>query len=786
MQRGEGGWGHDGRRASPDPTGGLGPPAPQGASPAIAQGASPVIAQGVSPVIDADSHKCENPLVLPDFIPAAFRKRLSFFRDRYGEQRFRLLDRNPETGASLLRPYLQADGLGKGTYRPYHEETTLGGLFNHVRLAHMDREGIEAQLIYGSITLGFGSLMDPELAVALCRGYNDYIHEDCEPYRTRLHPVGVLPLQDPVEAVRELTRCVEELGMAAVTLPPHLPAPHPAAPERFPELRIPKHLSHPDFRPLLREAERLDVAIGIHGAPGVYLAAGAADQLDTFTLVHVFANRHMQQVALAKLVFDGVMEELPKLRFGFLEAGCGWLPDLMHALREHWEKRVVGLDPSLEPRVPDFLAALARERSGRGAAELARNAKRMLGMLFTEAEHEVSPAERERFLYEHPHLTRDPLEYLERGQIFVTCEPDDPMADGLPAALGRAGEQTACMAVDYGHWDATLKDCVGLVAHRPGIDPAYARRLLSDNALALYGERLRSRLAHATPRAARTAPVELGAGAPRFDPFRALDDEERKAEIRRVGRLLEERDGPIDRRRRRLPRRDAHILELMRTRGDAPPPRRAKRVADPELRAVWSAAVARVNQAEGYGSRLELERVFSDGGAGAAPIELHVLLGERIHGRILKEICRNCGVDAEGGRLPPWPMRALIHAMQHLPDSLRYVPILCGEAIGCLVFRALRDTADRFADEPAVARRFRALLDEIVADETIHTLYCRARLGPVAIRVARWMAPLVARSFVRDVPELRALGCGPRELLARLRDGIEIPPAVAAAGEPLA
>ena len=51
--------------------------------------------------------------------------------------------------------------------------------------------------------------------------------------------------------------------------------------------------------------------------------------------------------------------------------------------------------------------------------------------------------------------------------------------------------------MDYGHWDSTLKDCVGLVADRPGIGPDHAIRLLSTNALDFYGERLRRRIQRA-------------------------------------------------------------------------------------------------------------------------------------------------------------------------------------------------------------------------------------------------------------------------------------------------
>jgi len=461
------------------------------------------------PVVDADSHKCENPAVFFDYIPREHRHRLSLVRDRYGEQRFRILDVDPRTGRpELPRVFLQVEGLGKGTYRPYHQETTLGGLFNRVRMIHMDREGIDHQVVYGSMALAFGSILDPELAVVLCRAYNDYIFEDCAPFAARLHPVAMLPLQDPVEAVAEMRRCVGGLSMPAVSIAPHVPVPHPAAPESFPAIRIPRSLSHPDFRPLLAEAERLDVAIGIHGAPGVQLAAGCADQLDTFTLVHVFANRSMQQMAMARLIFDGVLEAHPRLRLGFLEAGAGWLPDFIHNLHEHWVRRIRDLDCNLQPSVRDFMIEFAREPVASGDLGLLRKARQLMAVLAPGREEKASAEELEAFRREHPLLERDPHEYLERGQIFLTVEPDDPAPVYLPQALGAAGTRVCGMAVDYGHWDATLRDCVGLVADRPGIGADYAVRLLSSNALDFYGNRLRRRIDAPARRSFSHAPLE--------------------------------------------------------------------------------------------------------------------------------------------------------------------------------------------------------------------------------------------------------------------------------------
>ena len=446
------------------------------------------------PVVDCDSHKCENPVIFLDYVDAAFRDRVGFVRDRYGEQRIRILDRRPDGGGLFERLFLQPEGWGKGTYRPYHAESTMGGLYNRVRMEHMDREGIDHQVLYGSVALAFNSVLDAELGVALCRAYNDYIVDDCARYRSRLHPVAALPMQHPSAAVDELRRAILDLDMVAAMIPPNLPQPHPSAPDAFPDVRVPKALSHPDFFPVYEEAARLDVALGVHGAPGFQLAGGASDQLDTFTLVHVFANRDMQQMAIAKLIFDGVLEAFPSLRFAFLEAGCGWLPDFVHNLHEHWEKRVVALDPTLEPSPGEFVMELMRERNAGGRLGLARKARGLMNMLFTPSEDAASADELERFRNEHPRAVRDPREYFERGQIFLTSEPGDPAPGYLEQAMGSAGTRIPCFAVDYGHWDATLKDCVGLVDGDPRLDPTTAARVLGGNARRLYGPLLEERI----------------------------------------------------------------------------------------------------------------------------------------------------------------------------------------------------------------------------------------------------------------------------------------------------
>ena len=60
-------------------------------------------------------------------------------------------------------------------------------------------------------------------------------------------------------------------------------------------------------------------------------------------------------------------------------------------------------------------------------------------------------------------------------------------------------------------------------------------------------------------------------------------------------------------------------------------------------------------------------------------------------------------------------------------------------------------------------------------DEVLHVAYLRAHLGAAGLAAVRWMIPEVARAVLRDVPQLRSLGCTTQRILAELEEGIEIP-----------
>ncbi|MBD2462547.1 amidohydrolase family protein [Oscillatoria sp. FACHB-1407] len=447
-------------------------------------------------VIDADAHKLENPLVMLDYLEPEYRDRIGLTVDRLNDQRIKIMDFNPATGQNdLIRLFPQPEGLGKGGFRNLHPHTTLGAMFNRVRIEQMDEQGIDVQVIYGTFNLTFSCLVDKDLAIALCRAYNNYIAEDCRGYGDRLKPVGVIPLQDVNAAIAEMKRCVNELGMIGVMTAPHLPIPHPKAPQAFPEIRTCKALSHPDFHPLLQTAVDLDIAVGLHGNVGSQLVGGLADHTETFVMTHIFVLRNQQQLALVRMIFDGAFEKFPTLRVGFLEGGCGWLPDMALACHEHWEKRIRDFDPKnvYRPSMMEIAKLAMQERGIHDSVGMMSQVRNLLGLLWN-TEHNSNAIE-DASLYEHYDLKhRDPLEYFERGQIFVSFESDDPSPSYMPVAMGDVGKRLPCFSADYGHWDGTLYGCVSDVDEQANYDRDHLGLLLGGNALNLYGDRLRNSL----------------------------------------------------------------------------------------------------------------------------------------------------------------------------------------------------------------------------------------------------------------------------------------------------
>ena len=195
---------------------------------------------------------------------------------------------------------------------------------------------------------------------------------------------------------------------------------------------------------------------------------------------------------------------------------------------------------------------------------------------------------------------------------------------------------------------------------------------------------------------------------------------------------------------------------------------------DLDRRTAWLVVAAKANSGESYGVDRELGWIDELGEAPTDELHLRMLMQEAYHTRILFEACRTAGVDVRTP-LPHWNQRVLIEAIMRLPDSMRWVLVICGEVVGCAIFEILLRNCDVFASEPEVEERLRSLLTEIWRDEVLHVAYLRARLNPVGLSIARRLVPVVARAALLDLPVLRPLGTSRRAFLARVGTPLDVP-----------
>jgi uncharacterized protein len=192
------------------------------------------------------------------------------------------------------------------------------------RIKDLAIEGIDVQVILGSLCFAACTLRDPGFALAFCRACNDYVAEFCSSNRDRLKAIAVVPLQDVPASIAEMQRAVKELGVVGVSIPPSLPG---------------KNLDHPDFYPFYAEAQALGLPVTLHWGNGTYLPGAGTERFHKHFYTHVVGHPFEQMLALTALVCGGILERYPELRFGFLESGCGWVPYWMWRLDEEYRGR---------------------------------------------------------------------------------------------------------------------------------------------------------------------------------------------------------------------------------------------------------------------------------------------------------------------------------------------------------------------------------------------------------------------------------------------------------------
>ncbi len=274
-------------------------------------------------VHDADSHLMELADCLDTFIDPKFRARYddlpklkAWPRDGKWVKAARFKQSNPEFRAGaeeniLLRKNYEALGAFERADRP----------------RALDLLGFSSQLVFTTWCLGnFGLDQSHELdlAYATAQAHNRMMTAFCSVDR-RFLGTGYVPLADS-ERARATAHEAIDLGLKALLIPSRCPNGH-----------SPSHIA---FDPIWAMAEEAGLPIAFHvggeeklnpdyftnGLPKVKDFHGGEEN---FTSVSFMAIPHSVMLTLAALIFDGVLDRFPRLKFGAIELGASWLPSWM-------------------------------------------------------------------------------------------------------------------------------------------------------------------------------------------------------------------------------------------------------------------------------------------------------------------------------------------------------------------------------------------------------------------------------------------------------------------------
>jgi predicted TIM-barrel fold metal-dependent hydrolase len=239
----------------------------------------------------------------------------------------------------------------------------LAGADPEQRLLDMDRDGINAEVMFPNKGLSMWATPDAQLAMAQCRVYNEWAWEIFAKYNHRMSPAAAIATADLEGSIAEVKR-VAKLGFRALTLPckPVWGAhdvDHP-------------NYNLPVFDPLWAVIQDANLPITFHVSTGRDPRASRGNGGAVINYVSHSLSPTIEPVA--NLCASGVLARFPKLRFATIEAGIGWVAWLLDAMDEAYRKHHFWVRPKLAKLPSEYFhehgfASFQEDAAGLAVAE---------------------------------------------------------------------------------------------------------------------------------------------------------------------------------------------------------------------------------------------------------------------------------------------------------------------------------------------------------------------------------------------------------------------------------
>lgn len=185
------------------------------------------------------------------------------------------------------------------------------------RLRDLDRMGIDVQVVAPAPGQCYYTV-DPKVGEAAHRLANDGVAEYCARRSDRFVGLGVVTLQEPELAIRELDYVMGTLKLMGVEILTNVDG---------------QELSDPKFRTFFARAEELGAFIMMH--PNGFTHG---QRLTHYYFSNVLGNPLDTTIALHNLIFSGTLARFPELKLMAVHGG-GYLPSYSGRIDHAWGAR---------------------------------------------------------------------------------------------------------------------------------------------------------------------------------------------------------------------------------------------------------------------------------------------------------------------------------------------------------------------------------------------------------------------------------------------------------------
>jgi aminocarboxymuconate-semialdehyde decarboxylase len=198
-------------------------------------------------------------------------------------------------------------------YKPYPRGAwDLEQRFKHMKEAEVDMH------VLSNTPQTFLYNADASLNATVAALQNDQIAKHVKDYPDRFYGLATLPMQAPDKAAAELARAMTKLGLKGAQIGSNINK---------------KNLDEPEFEPVWAVANEHHALMMVHPTQ-----VAAMDRLGKYYLNNLIGNPLDSTIAVASVVFGGVVERYPDIKWFFVHGG-GMAPWQAGRFSHGWQVR---------------------------------------------------------------------------------------------------------------------------------------------------------------------------------------------------------------------------------------------------------------------------------------------------------------------------------------------------------------------------------------------------------------------------------------------------------------